>query len=73
MQQGAPISSKSKWVAFILCFFFGFLGIHRFYVGKIGTGILYILTGGLFGIGELYDLIMILLGKFKDQNEMYLK
>lgn len=51
---------KNKWVAFCLCFFFGYLGAHRFYEGKIGTGILYLFTGGLFGIGWLVDLIIIL-------------
>lgn len=73
MIYGAPISSKSRWIAFILCFFFGYLGFHRFYVGKVGTGIIYILSGGLFGIGIIYDIIMILFGKFKDKYEMYLK
>ncbi|MBS5853092.1 MAG: NINE protein [Bacilli bacterium] len=48
----------------LICFFLGGLGIHRFLVGKIGTGILYLLTGGLLGIGALVDFIMILCGKF---------
>lgn len=52
--------AKNKWVAFLLCFFLGYLGIHRFYEGKIGTGILYFFTGGLFGIGWFVDLIRIL-------------
>ena len=42
----------------ILCYFIGFLGIHRFYVGKIGTGILYMFTIGLFGIGVIVDLVI---------------
>lgn len=48
----------------LICFFLGGLGIHRFLVGKIGTGILYLLTGGLLGIGALVYFIMILCGKF---------
>jgi TM2 domain-containing membrane protein YozV len=53
--------------AALLCFFFGFLGIHRFYVGKIGTGILMIVTLGGFGIWTLIDLVMIIVGSFKDK------
>ena len=57
----AGAKPKDKWVAFLLCFFFGLLGVHKFYEGKIGLGILYIFTGGLCGIGWLVDLIMLLL------------
>lgn len=60
-------STKSKGVAAALCFCFGLLGVHRFYVGKIGTGILYALTGGIFGIGAIFDFIIILCGSFKDK------
>ena len=66
-------SPKSKIVALLLDFFLGGLGIHRFYVGKIGTGILYLLTCGVFGIGWLVDLIMIAIGKFTDKNGLPLK
>lgn len=51
---------KNKWIAFFLCLFLGAIGAHRFYEGKIGTGILYLFTLGLCGIGVLIDLIIIL-------------
>lgn len=51
---------KDKWVAVVLCFFLGILGVHRFYEGKIGSGLLYMFTGGLFGIGALVDFIILL-------------
>lgn len=58
---------KKKWVAFFLCLFLGWLGAHRFYVGKAGTGIIYLFSGALFGIGWLIDLILILVGGFRDR------
>lgn len=66
-------SPKSKIVALILCIFFGGLGIHKFYVGKIGMGILYFFTAGLFGIGWIIDIIIIATGHFKDKNGLLLK
>lgn len=72
LNQGA-VSPKSKGVAAVLCFFLGSLGIHRFYVGKIGTGILWLLTLGLCGFGTLIDFIMILCGSFKDGNGALIK
>ncbi len=50
----------SKWTAFLLCFFLGGLGVHKFYEGKTGMGILYLFTGGLLGIGWFIDTISIL-------------
>lgn len=70
---GAACSPKSKIVALLLAFFLGGLGIHRFYVGKIGTGIIYLLTGGIFGIGWLVDFIMIAVGAFRDKAGLPLK
>lgn len=63
----AALSPKSRLAAFLLCWCFGFVGIHRFYVGKIGTGILMILTAGGMGIWALIDLIMIIVGSFRDK------
>jgi len=62
------LSSKSRLVAFLLCLFLGLLGVHRFYAGKIGTGILMIVTGGGLGIWWLIDLIFIGCGSFRDKQ-----
>lgn len=61
-------SDKKRMVAFLFCFFFGGLGVHRFYVGKIGTGIAMLFTVGGLGIWTLIDWIMILAGKFTDKD-----
>lgn len=61
-------SPKSRLITLLLCIFVGELGIHRFYVGKIGTGVLWLLTAGCFGIGALVDLIMIACGTFTDSD-----
>ena len=51
---------RNKWTAFFLCLFLGFIGAHKFYEGKTGMGILYLLTLGLFGIGWFIDFIVLL-------------
>lgn len=61
-------STKSGWIALFLGIFLGIFGIHRFYVGKIGTGILMMLTLGGMGIWLLTDLILIVSNKFEDKQ-----
>ena len=58
---GGPMGRpKNKWVALCLCIFLGMLGAHKFYEGRVGMGILYLFTGGLFAIGIIIDVISIL-------------
>jgi len=66
-------SDKGFVATLLLCLFLGGLGIHRFYVGKVGTGILMILTLGGLGFWILIDLIMIAVGSFKDKEGRYIK
>lgn len=70
---GAPvqqtmISHKTKTAALLWCIFLGYFGAHYFYVGKIGKGILYIFTVGLFGIGWIIDIFRIASNDFTDAN-----
>ena len=66
-------SDKGFVPTILLCFFLGMLGIHRFYVGKVGTGILQILTFGGFGIWVMVDFITIVTGNFKDKQGLPVK
>ena len=61
-------SDRSRLVAFLLCLLFGLWGAHKFYLGKHGMGVLYLLTFGLCGYGWLIDLFILLLGKPKDKD-----
>ncbi len=69
------VSPYKKGIAFVLCLagFVGFAGLHRFYVRSWFTGILYLVTGGLFGVGTLVDLVRIIMGSFRDSNNLYLE
>ncbi len=51
--------AKSKWISFFLCLFLGVFGAHKFYEGRVLLGVLYIFTGGLFGIGVIIDLVIL--------------
>jgi hypothetical protein len=72
----APASPQLRLAALILALLpicgVPVAGLHRFYVGKIGTGILWLFTFGLLGIGQLVDLILIILGQFRDSEERML-
>lgn len=60
------VSTKKHTTALLLAIFLGALGIHRFYVGKVGTGILWLLTAGVFGIGWFVDIVWLLSNAFED-------
>jgi len=62
------VSDKTRTLSLVFCIvgFIGLGGLHRFYVGKVWTGILYLMTGGLFGIGTILDLIKISTNTFTD-------
>jgi hypothetical protein len=70
MQGGLALIGSEKRIlpAFLLCFTLGVFGAHRFYAGKIGTGVLQLLTLGGFGIWALIDMIFIVVGKFTDSE-----
>jgi hypothetical protein len=62
-----PVShGRNKWVALVLSIFVGAFGIDRFYLGKIGTGILKLITGGGFGIWWFVDIVLIATGEMTD-------
>ena len=67
------ISKKSRLATSLLAWFLGIFGAHRFYLGKIGTGILMLFTLGGFGIWTLIDFIMAVSGAMKDKNGKLIK
>lgn len=63
------MKSDKEWlVTLLLSLFLGTIGVHRFYVGKIGTGVLQLITLGGCGVWTLIDIIMIVTGNFKDKD-----
>ncbi len=69
-----PGVSPKSWVAtLLLSIFLGTLGIDRFYLGKVGTGILKLLTGGGFGIWWIIDIILIVAGSMTDKQGLVVK
>lgn len=71
--QVGPVSEKEWLVALLLSFFLGFLGVHRFYTGHIGIGIVQLLTMGGCGIWALIDFILIVTGSYTDSDGLPLK
>ena len=66
--QTAGVSDKKTLPTFLLCFLLGPFGAHRFFVGKIGTGVVMLLTLGGFGLWAFIDLIIIICGAFTDKD-----
>ncbi len=66
------ISYRDYTTTLLFSILLGFLGVHRFYVNKIGTGIVWLLTGGCLGIGWLIDIILVATGAFQDKEGGYI-
>lgn len=62
------VSKHNKWCIFVLCVILGIFGVHRLYLKKKATGFIYLFTFGLFGVGWVFDLVMIATGNFKDEK-----
>ena len=69
-QYVTPISPLSRTVALLLAIFLGGLGVHRFYAGKVGTGILMIVTAGGLGVWWIIDIIIVAIGAFRDKSTL---
>ncbi|MEC7301696.1 MAG: TM2 domain-containing protein [Pseudomonadota bacterium] len=72
-ENSTTVSEKGFVPALLLCLFLGGFGLHRFYVGKVGTGILMLFTLGGLGIWTLIDIVMIVVGSFRDKQGLTLR
>ena len=63
-----PSSDKSRMTTLLLCVFAGFLGLHRFNAGRVGSGVLWFVSFGLLSVGWIYDLVMVATGEFVDDQ-----
>lgn len=66
-------SEKSWTVALLFAIFLGILGVHRFYAGKVGTGLIWLFTGGVLGLGWIIDILLILTHNFLDADDKLIK
>ncbi len=64
----SPRSHMSTLILSLVFFFTGLAGLQRFYAGKFWTGVLWLLTGGLLGIGQIIDIVFIICGRFRDKQ-----
>jgi len=64
-------STKRLTITLLIAIFFGWLGLHRFYLGKWKTGLLFMFTFGVLGIGWAIDVVRLLMGNFTDKDENY--
>ena len=72
-ENSTKVGEKGFVPALLLCLFLGGFGLHRFYVGKVGTGILMLFTLGGLGIWTLIDIVMIVVGSFRDKQGLTLR
>ena len=73
-QQAPPPTDSNRWlIALLLCWFLGVFGVHRFYTGQIGIGIIQLLTAGGCGIWVIVDLILLVTNNYKDAEGRTLK
>ena len=72
--QAVAEAGRREWLStLLLCFFLGPLGVHRFYTGHTGIGVIQLLTGGGCGIWYIIDFIFILTGSYRDAENRALK